>query len=181
MVMHTSNAPGGSVLGHGRRAAGGSMALLAGLVLSACASSASGPVGAAPSGPAAPPASETPTTDPGPELPVAAAASPSLMAALLEGSLAVIADCLVIDDGTDEVTIGVWPPGWSATVRGDRIVVLDAGGEVFARDGDAVKVGGGHSDDAAAALPESCSDLEAESEAGVFLVQSVDRGATRGG
>lgn len=68
----------------------------------------------------------------------------SAPAALGGGRLVLRGRCLRLENargGTEYVV--VWPPGFRAEVRGNRVVVTNGGGAVIARVGDKVKLGGG--------------------------------------
>ena len=74
------------------------------------------------------------------------------MQAALEGTLEVTpTNCLVVrmpyspvpgTESTMDVDVA-WPPGWSAGIREDTPVLVDADGQIVARLGDEVRVGGG--------------------------------------
>jgi len=67
------------------------------------------------------------------------------MAARLEGMLVVdeAANCLVVDKAGRHVDVA-WPPGFSAAVRDESIVLIDPSGQTFAKLGDTVVLGGGY-------------------------------------
>jgi len=69
----------------------------------------------------------------------------SAPAALGGGRLVLRGRCLRIENtqgGTEHVV--VWPPGFRAEVRGNRVVVTNGGGAVIVRVGDKFKAGGGY-------------------------------------
>ena len=69
----------------------------------------------------------------------------SAPAALGGGRLVLRGRCLRIENtrgGTEHVV--VWPPGFRAEIRGNRVVVTNGGGAVIVRVGDKFKAGGGY-------------------------------------
>lgn len=66
---------------------------------------------------------------------------------LLPGTLVVTDEnCIAVKSETDGGTVALnWGYGWTARVEDGKAVVYDAGGKVFAREGDKVSLGGGTS------------------------------------
>ena len=63
----------------------------------------------------------------------------SVMAALLEGDLALDGECLRVDEA-----LIIWPPGFKPHVEGGQVEVRNGGGKTIARVGDRLGVGGGY-------------------------------------
>lgn len=64
------------------------------------------------------------------------------MTALLEGKLVLGDGCLRVDNDYDDY-LPVWPHGFSLSIDGEEILIIDGTGKPIARVGDKVKVGGG--------------------------------------
>lgn len=116
------------------------------LVLAACG--AAGPAADATPGPT-PPTHELvpiPTSEP---LVEPGGTPPPCPASLLVGTL-VAHDTwgIAVETDTDsEVQMAWWPHGWSARRDGDGLELLDEDGQVVAREGDQVEIGGGERPD----------------------------------
>jgi hypothetical protein len=92
------------------------------------------------------------------------------MAARLEGNLVVdeTANCLVVHKSGRYIDVA-WPPGFSTTVRDGSIALLDASGQIAAKLGDTVVLGGGYVAPSAAHAT-SCTGSER-----VFAAHSLSR------
>ena len=70
---------------------------------------------------------------------------------------------LAVDEGSRLTVHGrriLWPMGYVGRVRGDRIEVLDDSGDVVARTGDVIALGGGGSNDGFRMCPESATVIQ---------------------
>lgn len=65
------------------------------------------------------------------------------MLALFEGTLTLEDGCLRLQDGTEEGYAAVWPSGFSFRAEGDEVTIVDSEGELVARVGERLLVGGG--------------------------------------
>jgi hypothetical protein len=70
------------------------------------------------------------------------------MDALMEGELSLNGECLGVSvPGGGEFATVVWPSGFSVKFDNGDVVLLDGEGEILAREGDPVSLGGGNSPD----------------------------------
>ena len=61
----------------------------------------------------------------------------------LTGTLAIESGCpTIMPDGDAQLMVLVWPPGFSATVAGENVVIQDEGGNAVATERDTVTVNG---------------------------------------
>lgn len=66
------------------------------------------------------------------------------MEALLIGELVVVEGCLRVNSSySDTSYLLVWPPDFTLSTENDAIQILDGAGQVVARVGEAVRIGGG--------------------------------------
>jgi hypothetical protein len=69
--------------------------------------------------------------------------NPDTMDALLVGRLVLVNGCLRIKDGEDSGYLPIWPQGFSLSVEGDTVQILDGSGRPVARVGDEIELRGG--------------------------------------
>lgn len=90
------------------------------------------------------------------------------MAARLEGNLVVdkTANCLVVHKSGRYVDVA-WPPGFSTAVRDGSVALLDASGQVVAKLGDTVVLGGGY------VAPSAAHAISCAGSERVFAAHSI--------